>query len=201
MKIVRKESPYRLLNPSIARSMAERHNEILTTIKEVDEPIISYGRPFVMDITSESVLPMSQASSGNNNSKRRMITGVGMPIGLRSKLHLPVIREDHCANVPVERFVKTGEYNNVVGARDPKRWRQTSKACGNVRRLVNAEHGVCPRYLNFVWKCEIVEHYVANKEGFVKSTNFGYNIASVEMLLDNQCSFKTRLTEFAVRGK
>ncbi|KAI6173416.1 Spectrin protein 1 [Aphelenchoides besseyi] len=55
-------------------------------------------------------------------------------------------------------------------------------------------------YLQFMWKCDVVESWIAEKETYVRSDDFGRDLSSVQLLLNKQDAFETGLKAFESEG-
>ncbi|XP_031333128.1 spectrin alpha chain isoform X3 [Photinus pyralis] len=55
-------------------------------------------------------------------------------------------------------------------------------------------------YLQFMWKADVVESWIADKESHVKSEEFGRDLSSVQTLLTKQDTFDAGLTAFEHEG-
>ena len=55
-------------------------------------------------------------------------------------------------------------------------------------------------YLQFMWKADVVESWIADKESYVKSTDFGRDLSSVQTLLTKQETFDIGLEAFENEG-
>ncbi|CAG9856863.1 unnamed protein product [Phyllotreta striolata] len=55
-------------------------------------------------------------------------------------------------------------------------------------------------YLQFMWKADVVESWIADKESHVKSEEFGRDLSSVQTLLTKQETFDAGLTAFEHEG-
>jgi spectrin alpha len=56
------------------------------------------------------------------------------------------------------------------------------------------------QYLKFLWKADVVESWIADKEAYVKSSDFGRDLSSVQMLLTKQETFDIGLEAFENEG-
>ncbi|VDN60745.1 unnamed protein product [Dracunculus medinensis] len=55
-------------------------------------------------------------------------------------------------------------------------------------------------YLQFIWKCDVVESWIAEKEQQVRSDDFGRDLSSVQILLTKQEAFDAGLNAFEHEG-
>uniref|UniRef100_A0A0K0ELE0 SH3 domain-containing protein n=1 Tax=Strongyloides stercoralis TaxID=6248 RepID=A0A0K0ELE0_STRER len=55
-------------------------------------------------------------------------------------------------------------------------------------------------YLQFLWKCDVVESWIAEKENMVKSNDYGKDLSSVQNLLAKQETFDAGLNAFEHEG-
>ncbi|CAD5229447.1 unnamed protein product [Bursaphelenchus okinawaensis] len=55
-------------------------------------------------------------------------------------------------------------------------------------------------YLQFMWKCDVVESWIAEKEAHVKSEDYGRDLSSVQLLLTKQEAFDAGLNAFQQEG-
>ncbi|VDO07630.1 unnamed protein product [Brugia timori] len=55
-------------------------------------------------------------------------------------------------------------------------------------------------YLQFMWKCDVVESWIAEKEQQVRSDDFGRDLSSVQILLTKQEAFDAGLNAFEHEG-
>ncbi|KAI6244011.1 Spectrin protein 1 [Aphelenchoides fujianensis] len=55
-------------------------------------------------------------------------------------------------------------------------------------------------YLQFMWKCDVVESWIAEKEAHVRSDDYGRDLSSVQLLLNKQDAFETGLKAFESEG-
>ncbi|CAI4227013.1 unnamed protein product [Auanema sp. JU1783] len=55
-------------------------------------------------------------------------------------------------------------------------------------------------YLQFMWKCDVVESWIAEKEQQVRSDDFGRDLSSVQILLNKQEAFDAGLNAFEHEG-
>ncbi|TKR73840.1 hypothetical protein L596_021099 [Steinernema carpocapsae] len=55
-------------------------------------------------------------------------------------------------------------------------------------------------YLQFMWKCDVVESWIAEKEHQVRSDDYGRDLSSVQMLLTKQEAFDAGLNAFEHEG-
>lgn len=55
-------------------------------------------------------------------------------------------------------------------------------------------------YLQFMWKADVVESWIADKESHVKNEDFGRDLSSVQTLLTKQETFDAGLTAFEHEG-
>jgi spectrin alpha len=55
-------------------------------------------------------------------------------------------------------------------------------------------------YLQFMWKADVVESWIADKESYVKSADFGRDLSSVQTLLTKQETFDIGLEAFENEG-
>lgn len=55
-------------------------------------------------------------------------------------------------------------------------------------------------YLQFMWKCDVVESWIAEKEQQVRSEDFGRDLSSVQILLTKQEAFDAGLNAFEHEG-
>lgn len=53
-------------------------------------------------------------------------------------------------------------------------------------------------YMQFMWKCDVVESWIGDKEHHVRSTDFGRDLSSVQLLLNKQDAFDAGLNAFEV---
>lgn len=60
---------------------------------------------------------------------------------------------------------------------------------------------VDPRFLHFLWRCETVERWIADKECYVRREHLGRSLASVHVFLHKQIAFNNKLSAYAVEGK
>merc|ERR1712141_745606 len=55
-------------------------------------------------------------------------------------------------------------------------------------------------YLQFMWKADVVESWIADKESYVRSDEFGRDLSSVQTLLTKQETFDIGLEAFENEG-
>ncbi|CAJ0583549.1 unnamed protein product, partial [Mesorhabditis spiculigera] len=55
-------------------------------------------------------------------------------------------------------------------------------------------------YMQFVWKCDVVEGWIADKEVLVRSDDYGRDLSSVQILLNKHDAFETGLNNFEHDG-
>ncbi|XP_037907780.1 spectrin alpha chain isoform X2 [Hermetia illucens] len=55
-------------------------------------------------------------------------------------------------------------------------------------------------YLQFMWKADVVESWIADKEGYVRSEEFGRDLSTVQTLLTKQETFDAGLNAFEKEG-
>uniref|UniRef100_A0A183BMF5 EF-hand domain-containing protein n=1 Tax=Globodera pallida TaxID=36090 RepID=A0A183BMF5_GLOPA len=55
-------------------------------------------------------------------------------------------------------------------------------------------------YMQFMWKCDVVESWIGDKEPHVRSTDFGRDLSSVQLLLNKQDTFDNGLNNFEHEG-
>ncbi len=55
-------------------------------------------------------------------------------------------------------------------------------------------------YMQFMWKADVVESWIADKEGHVRSDEFGRDLSSVQTLLSKQETFDVGLESFEAEG-
>ncbi len=55
-------------------------------------------------------------------------------------------------------------------------------------------------YMQFMWKADVVESWIADKEGHVRSDEFGRDLSSVQTLLTKQETFDIGLESFEAEG-
>jgi len=55
-------------------------------------------------------------------------------------------------------------------------------------------------YLQFIWKCDVVESWMGEKEAHVRSDDFGRDLSSVQILLTKQEAFDAGLNAFEHEG-
>lgn len=55
-------------------------------------------------------------------------------------------------------------------------------------------------YLQFMWKCDVVESWIAEKEAHVRSEDYGRDLSSVQLLLTKQDAFDAGLQAFEQEG-
>jgi len=53
-------------------------------------------------------------------------------------------------------------------------------------------------YMQFMWKCDVVESWIGDKEHHVRSPDFGKDLSSVQLLLNKQDAFDAGLNAFEV---
>jgi spectrin alpha len=55
-------------------------------------------------------------------------------------------------------------------------------------------------YLQFMWKADVVESWILDKEGHIKSEEFGRDLSTVQTLLTKQDTFDAGLAAFEHEG-
>uniref|UniRef100_A0A914M706 Spectrin alpha chain n=1 Tax=Meloidogyne incognita TaxID=6306 RepID=A0A914M706_MELIC len=55
-------------------------------------------------------------------------------------------------------------------------------------------------YMQFMWKCDVVESWIGDKEHHVRSPDFGKDLSSVQLLLNKQDAFDAGLNAFEHEG-
>jgi len=55
-------------------------------------------------------------------------------------------------------------------------------------------------YLQFMWKADVVESWIADKESHVRSEEFGRDLSTVQTLLTKQDTFDAGLAAFEQEG-
>lgn len=65
---------------------------------------------------------------------------------------------------------------------------KTVKELGGVRLQRLRDNSA---YLQFMWKCDVVESWIAEKELAVRSDDYGRDLSSVQLLLNKQDAFET----------
>ncbi|VDP55256.1 unnamed protein product, partial [Soboliphyme baturini] len=55
-------------------------------------------------------------------------------------------------------------------------------------------------YLQFMWKCDVVESWIGEKEAYVQSDDYGRDLSSVQILLTKQEAFDAGLNAFEHEG-
>ncbi|OQR79682.1 spectrin alpha chain isoform 2 [Tropilaelaps mercedesae] len=56
------------------------------------------------------------------------------------------------------------------------------------------------RFLHFMWRCDMVERWISEKEIYVKGENFGQTLSSVQVFYRKQTAFNNKLAAYAVDG-
>lgn len=51
-------------------------------------------------------------------------------------------------------------------------------------------------FIQFMWKCDVVESWIGDKEPHVRSNDFGRDLSSVQLLLNKQDAFDNGLNNF-----
>ena len=55
-------------------------------------------------------------------------------------------------------------------------------------------------YLQFMWKCDVVESWIAEKEAQLRANDLGKDLSSVQLMLNKQEAFETGLKAFESEG-
>lgn len=112
------------------------------------------------------------------------------------------VHEDRCAEITGEgdKLIEAGNHN-ADSIRD---------RCQALREKLNALQGAADArraklvdnsaFLQFIWKTDVVESWIADKEAHVRSDDYGRDLSSVQTLLTKQETFDAGLQAFEKEG-
>ncbi|XP_074042234.1 alpha Spectrin isoform X2 [Leptinotarsa decemlineata] len=109
---------------------------------------------------------------------------------------------DRCKNISDEGFKLVSDGNHHADSIN-QRCQQLQTKLDHLAALAGRRKAKLvdnSAYLQFMWKADVVESWIADKETHVKSEEFGRDLSSVQTLLTKQETFDAGLTAFEHEG-
>ncbi|XP_067134094.1 spectrin alpha chain-like isoform X2 [Centruroides vittatus] len=112
------------------------------------------------------------------------------------------VHKERCAGITSagEQLIAAGNHHSKVIS---QRLQQLQDRMNNIEESAIIRKGKLldnSAYLQFMWKADVVESWIADKENCVNSEDFGRDLSSVQTLLTKQDSFDAGLMAFEQEG-
>jgi spectrin alpha len=112
------------------------------------------------------------------------------------------VHEDRCTEITNEgeKLIQAGNHNAENIRQRCQVLREKLDALQRAADLRKARLVDNSAFLQFIWKTDVVESWIADKESFVRSDDYGRDLSSVQTLLTKQETFDAGLQAFEKEG-